>query len=161
MLYSLNLRIRNLKIKAPFQIRIIGMDNRGIDQFPWVTNPSNGRTLSRDQMERLLEDIDFILILYSKGLYKASCSGSIIEAITYGKPIIHLKNDCISHFNVNNEIGYMCQNLDDFSEKILKIADDYKNEKIKIKIFHKNIREKQKMISVDSRLELFSNKFNF
>lgn len=160
MLYNLNLKIEKLKIKSPFQIRIIGMDNRGIDQFPWVTNPSNGKTLPREEMEKLLEDIDFVLILYPNNRYRASCSGSVIEAITYEKPIIHLKNNCISHFNENNEIGYMCENLDEFSLRILKIAEDYQIEKRKIKEFKNSIIKKQKMISVDSRLKLFANKFN-
>ena len=54
----------------------------------------------------------------------------------------------------------MCENLDEFSLRILKIAEDYQIEKRKIKEFKNSIIKKQKMISVDSRLKLFANKFN-
>ena len=64
MLFNLNVKIKKLIKKEKFEIRIIGMDNRGIKDFSWVNCPKKGKTLTRVEMERLIVDIDYFLILY-------------------------------------------------------------------------------------------------
>ena len=81
------------------EIRIIGSNQQGIEGFPWVHSPIKKRTLSRLEMEQLVQDIDFFLILYESHRYQLSCSGSIIEALSYQKPVLFLDNPCIKAFN--------------------------------------------------------------
>ena len=159
VLYNINLKLLKSNLRSNFEIKIIGMDNRGIEKFPWMSAPSNGRTLNRNQMEELLEDIDFLLILYTDDKYNLSCSASIIEAISYCKPILHLKNDCISHFNQKEKIGYQSNNIDLFVEQMERIINNYGEEKIKLKKFQSNIIKLQKSISVESNLKEFQSIF--
>jgi len=160
MLYNLNLILKNLNIQSPFEIRIIGMDNRGTSSFPWVTFPSNGKTLTRNEMESLLIDIDFNLILYTKDRYSLSCSGSIIEAISYCKPIIHLENPCISFYNKNDSIGFECPDLISIANKIKEIVLNYNQELANIESFKINLEKSRDFLSPDNNLKRFSQVFN-
>lgn len=159
MLYNLNVIIKRLINKEKFEIRVIGMDNRGIKDFPWVNCPKKGKTLSRAEMERLVIDIDYFLILYTNDKYRLSCSGSVIEAISYGKPIIHLKNDCISHFNKNQEIGYEVRDLDEMANRIKIITQNYSSEIENRKVFLKNLKVKRRMIDPEYQIENFQELF--
>ena len=154
--YNLNLILKELNIKSSFEIRIIGMDNRGSKMFRWVTSPSNGRTLSRDEMDDLIKDIDFNLILYPKGTYSLSCSASIIEAIHYCQPIIHLENSCISHYNKDDSIGYECSDLQSMALKIREIVLNYKQELNNIKHFNDNLIKYKEYLNPDNNLERFT-----
>jgi len=160
ILYNLNSILEKLNIKSHFEIRIIGMDNRATTSFPWITFPSNGNTLSRTEMETLLEDIDFNLILYTKDRYSLSCSASIIEAISYEKPIIHLENPCISYYNMNNDIGYECSDLLSMAKKIEEIVLNYNQELNNIKSFKINLATSRNFLSPDNNLKRFSKVFN-
>jgi hypothetical protein len=160
MLYNLNLLLKKLNIQLPFEIRIIGMDNRATSSFPWITFPSNGQTLSRTEMEALLKDIDFNLILYSKDRYSLSCSASIIEAISYEQPIIHLENPCISYYNKNESIGYKCTDLLSMAKKIEEIVLNYNQELNNIKRFKINLAASRNSLSPDNNLKRFSKVFN-
>lgn len=160
MLYNLNLILKDLKIKPPFEIRIIGMDNRATSSFPWVTFPSNGKTLSRKKMEVLLKDIDFNLILYASDRYSLSCSASIIESISYCQPIIHLENPCISYYNQNNTIGYDCLDLLSMANRIKEIVLNYNQEIINIENFKLNLNKKRLFFSPDNQIQLFKKVFN-
>ena len=160
MLYNLNLILKEFNIQTPFEIRIIGMDNRATSSFPWVTFPSNGKTLSRKKMEVLLKDIDFNLILYTKERYSLSCSASIIEAIQYCQPIIHLENPCISYYNENESLGYECPDLFSMANKIKEIVLSYNQEKINIENFKINLNKKRVFYSPDNQIQLFKNFFN-
>tara|TARA_Y100000385_G_scaffold296_1_gene339 strand:- start:1180 stop:2403 length:1224 start_codon:yes stop_codon:yes gene_type:complete len=160
MHYNLNLLLKELNIQLPFEIRIIGMDNRATSSFPWITFPSNGKTLSRTEMEALLKDIDFNLILYTKDRYSLSCSASIIEAISYEQPIIHLENPCISYYNKNESIGYKCTNLLSMAKKIEEIVLNYNQELNNIKRFKINLAASRNSLSPDNNLKRFSKVFN-
>ena len=160
MLYNLNLILKEFNIQTPFEIRIIGMDNRATSSFPWVTFPSNGKTLSRKKMEVLLKDIDFNLILYTKERYSLSCSASIIEAIQYCQPIIHLENPCISYYNENESLGYECPDLFSMANKIKEIVLSYNQEKINIENFKFNLNKKRLFLSPDNQIQLFKKVFN-
>lgn len=158
LLYNLNLKLKDLNIKKKYEIKVIGMDNRGIESFKWTNAPSKGKTLKREEMEELLVDIDFILILYPENTYVFSCSASIIEAISNKKPIIHLKNDCISFYNKNQEIGYEVSNLNQMARLMKKIIYKFPNDKVSY--FMQNIDIKRKLIDPRFQTKNFKKIFN-
>ena len=160
ILYNLNIILKKLKIKFPFEIRIIGIDNRATSSFPWMTFPSNGKNLDRVEMETFLSDIDFNLILYTKDRYSLSCSASIIEAISYLQPILHLENSCISYYNKNESIGYECADLTSIAQKINDIVLNYSHELNNIKTFKINLAKSRDYLSPDNNLKMFSKVFN-
>ena len=137
------------------------MDIRGTEGFEMVTCPSNGKPLTREQMEFYAKDIDFFLILYNDKTYRLSCSGTIIESFSYSKPIIHLKNDCIDYFNVsNNPIGISCNNVDEFVSSIEYIANNYSSFKINIDQFRNNILKQRAKYSIENSVQDLMKLFN-
>lgn len=139
MLYLLNQEIANRGIKSPFEIRIIGMDGTGIEGFPWMTWPIQS-VLTREQMEELQKDIDMFVILYEKERYVLTCSGSIIEAHDYCKPILYLDNPCMNGFNLSDSpIGIGCHDVEEMSHVIANMADNYGEFLVKLAQYRNNI----------------------
>ena len=126
------------------------MDNSVSHFFPFIKAPSNGLPLTREQMEKHVSDIDVLLILYSNQKYRLSCSATIIEALSYCKPIIHFKNDCISYFNNNSTIGFEANNIDEFVNYMVKCINDFSLFKAKSKVFTDNIINLRKIYSIEN-----------
>jgi hypothetical protein len=110
---------------ANYEIRIIGMDNRGLENHPHVVCPSPGRPLARAEMERHAEDVDAFLILYDRGRYRLSCSGAIFEALSYVKPVFHIGNPCVTQFDpADAPIGFSAETLEDLAGVIAPMIED-------------------------------------
>ncbi|CAN5673145.1 glycosyltransferase [soil metagenome] len=110
--------------KQPYEVRIIGMDNRGLEHHPHVTCPSPGKRLSRAEMEHQAGDIDAFLILYDRQRYRLSCSGSIFEAFSYVKPVLHIGNPCVAHFDQpEHPIGFAHENLEQLAHTMVRMID--------------------------------------
>ncbi len=127
-------------VTKPYEIRVIGMDDRGAAGFSNIISTSEGKVLSRERMEFLAKDIDAFLILYDKSRYRLSCSGSILESLSLTKPIIHFDNDCINYFNKEElPIGYCCSGLNEYVDKLVDIIENYDHYHGQFKSFRKNI----------------------
>jgi len=114
-----------LKLARPYEIRIIGMDNRSLENHPRVVCPSPGKPLARAEMERYAEDIDGFLIPYERGRYRLSCSGAIFEALSYVKPVFHIGNPCVTQFDPPDApIGFSADTLEDLAHVIAPMIDD-------------------------------------
>jgi hypothetical protein len=125
-LHQVLLELARRPVHADYEIRVIGMDGRGTEGFAHVTCPSRGRALERVEMENQAQDIDLFLILYDKSRYRLSCSGTILEAMSYMKPVLHLPNECIDGFDRDEApIGIRCASLADIAAKIQEIAEHY------------------------------------
>jgi hypothetical protein len=140
VLHNIAYLLAQRNITRPYEIRIIGMDNRGIEGFPNITCTSKGEVLARDEMERQAADIDAFLILYDKARYRLSCSGSMLESLSMIKPIIHFENDCINQFNtIENPIGFCCSSLDEYVSKLVDIIENFDSYRSTFANFRKNI----------------------
>jgi hypothetical protein len=108
-----------------YEIRVIGMDDRGLSGFRNVSAPSRGQPLSRAQMERLARDIDAFLILYRADKYRLSCSGSIFEAFSYLKPVLYFDTPCVAQFDdPASPIGEAAGSIREFVDNIERAARD-------------------------------------
>ena len=126
VLHNLAFALSKKNINKSYEIRVIGMDNRGTEGFPRITCLKPGTPLDRVEMESQAEDIDAFLILYDKTKYRLSCSGSILESLSMMKPIVHFDNDCINEFNKSERpIGFRCFTFDEFVNKIEDIIEKY------------------------------------
>lgn len=153
MLYWLNVALQGESIKEEYEIRVIGMDGRGTEDFPRVTWPIR-RVLNREEMEQLAEDIDMFLILYEKERYVLSCSGSIIEAHRYGKPILYLENPCIDAFNdKNHPIGIRCTDVKDMAKKMKRIIEEYPAFEKELAAFRQNIIKQREKLDIRNNLD--------
>ena len=69
-----------------------------------------------------------------------SQSLSVFEALRYQKPIIHIKNPCVSVYNSkNSEIGIECNNIDNMSLQIKNLVNDLDKTIVLYSKFIKNI----------------------
>jgi len=100
--------------------------------------------LDRNQIDREIKEIDYLIFFYSKESYTLSISGALIDAINYLKPIIFLKNECISYYNNKYNIGFEYENLDELIRNInsKKLIDNYSSFQLNLlklkKEFQKN-----------------------
>lgn len=157
LLYKLNCILAKKNIINNYEIRIIGMDGQGINNFPHTVQPINDK-LTREQMKELAEDIDMFLILYEKERYVLSCSGSIIEAHSYVKPVLYLDNECINYFNnPDRPIGICCNTLDDMADKMVSIINNYQDFLPHLDEFRKNMIQQRNKIDISSNLDMLKN----
>lgn len=140
MLYQVLFLLSQKKIEKPYEIRIIGVDGRGSEGFQNVNMPVRDRGLSRTEMEKYAEDIDAFLILYEKDKYRLSCSGSILESLSYMKPILHFDNVCMNAFNKGDlPIGIRSDTVDGYVDVMIDIIENYPEFRRKSEKFRDNI----------------------
>ncbi len=161
-LKDLLLQLSEKTITKPYEIRIIGMDDRGIDGFQNVTCSSPGKRLDRIEMEKQAKDIDVFLILHNKNRYKLSCSNSILESLSYMKPVLHLNNDCINNFNkIDLPIGICCESNESLANTMYDIIENYSQFRDKAFLFRKNIFKLRAELSIENSIDLFEKAFHW
>lgn len=149
--------LQSKNLKKPYEIRLVSMATYGLDSFPNIVCPSPGKLLKREQMESLMADIDMQLILYPRNRYRLSCSGSIYEAMSLCKPILHFENDCINAYNtMDRPIGMCATGIYDYTMQIVYAIQDYSSFCLKRDYYVQNILEVRKQYSLhynSSKLE--------
>lgn len=151
VLHNIAYALSERQIIKPYEIRIIGMDNRGTEGFANITCTSPGRPLDRREMEKQAEDIDVFLILYDKTKYRLSCSGSILEALSLSKPIIHFDNECINYFNkLDSPIGFRCFSFEEYVDRLVDVIESYEKYQYEFVVFRKNIHQRRLECSIES-----------
>jgi hypothetical protein len=150
----------DLKKDFNFEIRIVGMDSRGTEGYPFISVPDHG-PLKRDRMEFLVRDIDFFLILYERNRYRLSCSGSVFEALSYRKPIIHLDNECVNFFNSDlNPIGIKCDSTREVARTISELADKFEQSESMIATFLNNINLLRHQVCIENNFKRLTDAFS-
>ncbi len=150
------------KISNPYEIRIISMDRNGTDGFPNINFISNGKVLNRKEMEKYAQDIDMFINVYDNTRHKFGCSGSIFESFSYLKPVLHLSNDGYNYFNkIEKPIGFRCENLNGFVEKMVDIIDNYCSYKNDFIFFRNNILEYRLEYAIENNLNALRRSFSF
>jgi hypothetical protein len=149
-------------INQPYEIRIISMDRGGTAGFPNITYVGKGGVLSRGEMENSARDIDIFINLYDASRHKMGCSGSIFEALSYLKPVLHLSNDGYNFFNKKQKpIGFRCESLKEFVEKMCDIIENYNFYKKEITVLRNNIVDYRREYAIENNLEKLKEAFTF
>lgn len=150
------------KITKPYEIRIISMDSRGTEGFPNVTILSQGKVLTRKEMEDATQGVDVFINLYDKTRHKFGCSLSIFEAFSYLKPVLHLSNPGYDYFNKDEKpIGYRTENIQDFVDKMVDMVENYSKYKKQLEVFRKNMLEYRKEYNIADNLDNLKDSFTF
>jgi len=97
---------------------IRAIDTNRFTSFPNCKFFIQKNRLTREQIEEEIKKVDYLLYYYPEDSYTLSMSGALVDAINYLKPIIFLKNECISYYNNLYEIGIECKDLEDLLQKI-------------------------------------------
>jgi len=103
--------------------------------------------IPRDQYEKAIQELDFILFLYPTDTYKLIASGAIFDAIDLGKPVIAFSNAYFDHvFSIS--IGYVCKDLSQMINKIQELIQHPEQVDHDYPIFLQNIEELRKRFDV-------------
>lgn len=160
MLIELAKKLNLSNITKEYEIRIIGKDYYDMEQFKNIKCSSPGVKLSREEMEAQTVDIDLFLILYDRSKYNLSCSASIYESMSYLKPIIHIDNTCINFYNVEDQtIGYKCMNIDDMTNTLNRLINNYETERMNLIIFKNNLIKLRKQLYYQNNTNKIKNIF--
>jgi len=162
MLHNVVVQLSQKDLKKPYEIRIIGTDIRGIDGFPNITCPGSGKPLTRVEMEKYAQDIDMFLVLYEINRFRLSCSGSILESLSYIKPVLHFDNDCINTFNKQDRpIGICCNKIEEFVNTMADIIENYHEYIPKFTIFRNNILTLRRELAIENSLTKIKDSFTW
>jgi hypothetical protein len=78
--------------------------------------------LSREDFVTRAKSVDYVLFLNRPGAYDLVMSGSLMDAFSYAKPIIALKQPLFDYyFETMGDIGYLCESYEEMEEQILDI----------------------------------------
>ena len=138
----------------PYEVRIIGMDDRGVEGFANVSTPSRGKPMTREEMEAHARDIDAFMILYTSERYRLSCSGSIFEALSYMKPVLHFRNDCVDEFDrKDSPIGLRAESIGEFVANMASIIEDYPKFLLDAETYRSNILRRRAEYGMETSIE--------
>lgn len=140
----------------PYELRIIGMDNRGLEHHPHVSCPSPGKRLTRDEMEHHARDIDAFLILYDRDRYRLSCSGSIFEVLSYVKPVLHIGNPCVVQFDrAELPIGFIHDDLAALARTMARMIADPESARRELAVRRANILKLRSTLEIPRHVPAF------
>ena len=150
------------EISAPYEIKIISMDNRGTEGFKNIKYISRGKVLGRSEMENATKDVDVFINLYTKNRHRFGCSLSIFEAFSYLKPVIHLSNPGYNYFNKPGKpIGYRCEDMNIFVDKLADMIGNFHLYKAQLLVFRRNMLEYRSAYDVRNNLKNLKESFKF
>ncbi len=116
---------------------------------------SKGKRLSRNEIERYVRDVDYLIFFYNRDSYKYTASGSFFDAISYRIPIIFIGNTFFDYYFSSYKIGYRVETLYEIIELVKKISinginyADYQHQLMEIEKFRHeiNINRENKILS--------------
>lgn len=102
----------------------------GIDLGNRIIWAGHEKGLPRDEFERLVGQLDYLLYLYPLGSYRFTASGAVLDAVKMRKPIISLHNDYFDYLLNGTPIGYMKNSVEEVAQVIRdivagKLQDDF------------------------------------
>ena len=116
------------QLKDEITLSVIGSVNEPIDyeKYPYVNfiSKDNKILIPREQFDKEIESLDYILFLYDIQSYKFIASGAFFDAMIMGKPIISLHNDFFDE-TLKVPIGYLFNTLDEIVTKIRELNQNY------------------------------------
>ena len=105
--------------------------------------------VSREELEKRIEELDIILFLYPCNSYKLMASGAILDALSMQKPIIALKNDYFEYiFKKYSAFGYLFDSIDEIIEVLNRKEKLYKSIQEKLSVDRVSERFKRELVSM-------------
>lgn len=97
------------------------------EKIDWV---GHEKGLPRDEFERQIQRLDYLLYLYPKGPYRFTASGALLDAVKMRKPIISFRNDYFDYLLKGCPIGYVRESITEVAQVIRdivggKLQDDF------------------------------------
>jgi len=115
---------------------------------------SSDSPLSGEDYETRAKSVDYVLFLNRPDAYELVVSGSLMDAFSYVRPIIALKQPLFEYyFKTMGDIGYLCESYEEIKERILSILTNKPNERYRAQQCNiLNGREQFSPVEVSSQL---------
>lgn len=141
------------KSKNKFQFIHIGKCCDEINDSLKEYFPYKNKLLSLELYKKLIENLDYILILYPINTYKLTSSGVYFDCIKYNKPLLGLKNEYFEYmFKKYGAIGKLFSSIDEIIEYLEKDREILIKEQ---NIFWKNMENIRKTLNKNVEKDLF------
>jgi len=130
MIFKMVEELNTLNLERDFQFSLIGpiLDKqlKGVHSER-VFVPSPDKPISREDFDIYARGVDYAVFFYKPGTYRLTASGALLDAFSYAKPIIAIRNPFFEYyFDLMGDIGYLCK---DYAE-MKSIFVDILNNKI-------------------------------
>jgi hypothetical protein len=123
--------------------KIIGNISKDMSPYhsQYVELQSKKCFMPREQFEKEVDSLSYIIFFYSDAQYQFIASGVFFDAIAFEKPIIALHNSFFDYyFGKYNDIGYLCQDLREMQEVLTHFdAQRYLKQIENIKLLKKEL----------------------
>jgi hypothetical protein len=107
------------------KFRLVGHFSRecpGPGKFVESLTRTNSAHLERTSYENAVEQLTYCVLPYDSNEYGLISSGAILDAFTYAKPCIALRNPLFQeYFEAMGDIGYLCDSRDEMRELIASL----------------------------------------
>lgn len=86
----------------------------GVGESTVISFSSMNNTVPQDAYEPFIQQFDYAVFTFEKDNYVYRISGSVMDAINFGKPIIGLRHVYLDHlFKTSGNIGFLCDGYPD------------------------------------------------
>jgi len=91
----------------------------------WVKTYVEGGPMPRNLFEQRLRETAYTVFPYDPSFYRLAASGSLLDALGAGKPLIALRNPQFEEtFAAMGDIGYLCDDVEEMKSVVASILRD-------------------------------------
>lgn len=108
------------------------------------------QTMARNDFEKQVSTVDYILCLYPVSSYKLTASGVTMDALRFLKPIIALRNNYIKSLIEEYKIGFVVDTL----EEIVDVINGELCHKTSLVMFNQELLRMRNIFSVSYNMQL-------
>jgi hypothetical protein len=160
-IFKLSDILEDIVVNKNLRFKILGKSMKDI--LPFQNNnveyTYQNVMIPKDEYQRDIELLHYIIFFYDNNFYSLSPSGVFFDAVEFEKPIIALKSDLfIYYFERFGNIGYLCDSLEDISILLKELVINFPEDQYFIQI--DNIRKIKKTIDIENLTKIFWNKYD-
>ena len=117
--------------------KVEGVDVTPYTLIEWIGKES---VMPREDFDKYINELDYILYLYPTDSYKLTASGAIMDSIRLQIPILSLENDFFCELMKDVSIGYICKTTEELADVIRDLL--YNNKKKDYSLAFKELANK-------------------
>lgn len=134
-------------------VKSIGGKPYEINTKDWTNIKWGGEcAMNRDEFEKEVNTLDYILCLYPVDSYKFTASGIIMDALRFLKPIIGLRNNFLKTIPVHYKIGYIGDTMDE----VIGFIDKELDQKTGSSVLISEMQKVQDLFKISYNAQLFN-----
>ncbi|QDW26943.1 glycosyltransferase [Pedobacter sp. KBS0701] len=108
------------------KLAIIGTTHEDLNLFNGTNielQSESNTFLDREEFKNKIQELDYVLFFYHKDNYRITASGAVMDAISYEKPILALKNDYFEYlFNKYGQFGHLFDNVEEMANLVKDLS---------------------------------------